>query len=68
MVGTKLELVIMDMAQQINDQAITVRGSPMVQPSDEFFWFHRPQWILFLIHLTLFQVLTFPIKRLCTHF
>ncbi|KAL1820704.1 hypothetical protein ACET3Z_015573 [Daucus carota] len=55
MVGTKLELVIMDMAQQINDQAITVRGSPMVQPSDEFFWFHRPQWILILIHLTLFQ-------------
>ncbi|KAL8135819.1 hypothetical protein AgCh_010433 [Apium graveolens] len=55
MVGTKLELVIMDMAQQIHDQAIIVRGSPMVQPSDDFFWFHRPQWILFLIHLTLFQ-------------
>ncbi|KAL0432794.1 UNVERIFIED_CONTAM: MLO protein1 [Sesamum latifolium] len=54
-VGTKLELVIMEMAQQIQDRATVVRGAPLVEPTNNFFWFNRPQWILFLIHFTLFQ-------------
>ncbi|KAL0366502.1 UNVERIFIED_CONTAM: MLO protein1 [Sesamum radiatum] len=53
--GTKLELVIMEMAQQIQDRATVVRGAPLVEPTNNFFWFNRPQWILFLIHFTLFQ-------------
>lgn len=56
LVGTKLELVIMEMAQQIQDRTVIVRGAPVVQPSNQFFWFNRPRWILFLIHFTLFQV------------
>ncbi|KAL1810932.1 hypothetical protein ACET3Z_020997 [Daucus carota] len=54
-VGTKLELVIMEMAQQIQDRTVIVRGAPVVQQSNQFFWFNRPKWILFLIHFTLFQ-------------
>lgn len=56
LVGTKLELVIVEMAQQIQDRTTVVRGAPLVEPSNNFFWFNRPQWILFLIHFTLFQV------------
>ncbi|KAG8369292.1 hypothetical protein BUALT_Bualt15G0136200 [Buddleja alternifolia] len=55
LVGTKLELVIVEMAQQIQDRTTVVRGAPLVEPSNNFFWFNKPQWILFLIHFTLFQ-------------
>nr|XP_043631236.1 MLO protein homolog 1-like [Erigeron canadensis] len=55
LVGTKLELVIMEMAQQIQDKATIVRGAPVVEPTNKFFWFSNPQIVLFLIHFTLFQ-------------
>ncbi|XP_076899734.1 MLO protein homolog 1-like [Bidens hawaiensis] len=55
LVGTKLELVIMEMAQQIQDKAAIVRGAPVVEPTNKFFWFNSPQLVLFLIHFTLFQ-------------
>ncbi|KAL2512783.1 MLO-like protein 6 [Abeliophyllum distichum] len=55
LVGTKLELVIVEMAQQIQDRTTVVRGAPLVEPTNNFFWFNRPQWILFLIHFTLFM-------------
>ncbi|KAK9164741.1 hypothetical protein Syun_005643 [Stephania yunnanensis] len=55
LVGTKLELVIMEMAQQIQDRTTVVKGAPTVEPSNKLFWFNRPEWILFLIHFTLFQ-------------
>ncbi|XP_027148634.1 MLO protein homolog 1-like [Coffea eugenioides] len=55
LVGTKLELVIMEMAQQIQDKTTVVRGAPVVEPTNDFFWFSRPHWILFLIHFTLFE-------------
>ncbi|RWW03968.1 hypothetical protein GW17_00032832 [Ensete ventricosum] len=29
--------------------------APVVEPSNKYFWFNRLQWILFLIHLTLFE-------------
>ncbi|CAN1315741.1 MLO protein homolog 1 [Linum perenne] len=54
-VGTKLELVIMDMAQQIQERSTVVRGAPIVEPDNRYFWFNRPHWILLLIHYTLFQ-------------
>ncbi|CAL5331989.1 unnamed protein product [Camellia sinensis] len=34
LVGTKLELVIMELAQQIEDRATVVRGAPVVEPSN----------------------------------
>jgi mlo protein len=55
-VGTKLEIIIMEMAQEIQDRASVIKGAPVVEPSNKFFWFSRPDWVLFLIHLTLFQV------------
>lgn len=57
-VGAKLELIIMNMAQQIQDRTTVVKGVPVVEPSNEHFWFNRPQIILFLIHFTLFQVIS----------
>ncbi|KAL1820303.1 hypothetical protein ACET3Z_015172 [Daucus carota] len=54
-VGAKLELIIMDMAQQIQDRTTVVKGVPVVEPSNTYFWFNRPQIILFLIHFTLFE-------------
>ncbi|XP_050207542.1 MLO protein homolog 1-like isoform X2 [Mercurialis annua] len=55
LVGTKLELVIMEMAQEIQERTTVVRGAPVVEPNNKFFWFNRPQWVLLLIHYTLFQ-------------
>ncbi|XP_068640760.1 MLO protein homolog 1-like [Aristolochia californica] len=55
LVGMKLELIIMEMAQQIQDRTAVVKGVPVVEPSNKLFWFNRPQWILLLIQVTLFQ-------------
>lgn len=55
LVGAKLEIIIMEMAQQIQERTTVVKGAPVVEPSNKFFWFNRPQWILYLIHFTLFQ-------------
>ncbi|KAK1586616.1 hypothetical protein Q3G72_004272 [Acer saccharum] len=54
-VGAKLETIIMEMAQQIQDRTTVVKGALTVEPSNTFFWFNCPDLILFLIHLTLFQ-------------
>ncbi|KAF7062120.1 hypothetical protein CFC21_068755 [Triticum aestivum] len=45
----------MEMAQEIQDRESVVKGAPAVEPSNKYFWFDRPDWVLFLIHLTLFQ-------------
>nr|POE64236.1 mlo protein like 1 [Quercus suber] len=50
LVGTKLEVIIMEMAQQIQDRTTVVKGAPVVEPSNKYFWFNQPDWILFLIH------------------
>ncbi|KAL9395239.1 hypothetical protein Peur_014524 [Populus x canadensis] len=55
LVGAKLELVIMEMAQEAQDRSHVVRGAPLVEPNNKYFWFNRPHWILLLIHYTLFQ-------------
>lgn len=60
----KLELIIMEMAQEIQDRATIVRGVPVVEPNNKYFWFNRPQWIIFLIHFTLFQVIILGVRVL----
>ncbi|KAH8509767.1 hypothetical protein H0E87_011497, partial [Populus deltoides] len=55
LVGAKLELVIMEMAQEAQDRSHVVREAPVVEPNNKYFWFNRPHWILLLIHYTLFQ-------------
>eukprot|EP01018_Ginkgo_biloba_P029334 Gb_05043 [translate_table: standard] len=55
LVRTKLQVMITKMALEIQCRHAVVKGTPVVQPSNELFWFGRPQLILFLIHFTLFQ-------------
>ncbi|KAG4983978.1 hypothetical protein JHK87_028727 [Glycine soja] len=55
LVGTKLQMIITEMALKIQDRGEVVKGAPLVEPGDELFWFNRPRLILFLIHLVLFQ-------------
>ena len=56
LVGTKLQMIITEMALRIQDRGEVVKGAPVVEPGDGLFWFNRPRFILFLIHLVLFQV------------
>eukprot|EP01018_Ginkgo_biloba_P015662 Gb_07014 [translate_table: standard] len=54
-VGTKLQVIITDMGLEIHQRHAVVKGTPVVHPSDNLFWFSRPHWVLYLIHFTLFQ-------------
>ncbi|XP_021714088.1 MLO-like protein 10 isoform X1 [Chenopodium quinoa] len=54
-VGTKLQAILTRMALEIKERHAVVQGIPLVQGSDEYFWFSRPQFILHLLHFTLFQ-------------
>ncbi|XP_047307269.1 MLO-like protein 3 [Impatiens glandulifera] len=53
-VGTKLEVIVVEMAIQLKNLNSVILGAPLVRPSDDFFWFRRPKFILTLIHFTLF--------------
>ncbi|KAF2289956.1 hypothetical protein GH714_039304 [Hevea brasiliensis] len=52
--GTKLEVIVERMAMNINEQNSVIIGTPLVQPNDNLFWFGRPQFVLTLLHYTLF--------------
>ncbi|KAL9249829.1 MLO-like protein [Drosera capensis] len=54
-VGTKLQSVLAKMALETIERHAVVQGIPLVQASDEYFWFSRPRLMLHLIHFTLFQ-------------
>ncbi|CAN4093289.1 unnamed protein product [Withania somnifera] len=54
-VGTKLEHVIMQLAHEVAEKHVAIEGELVVQPSDDHFWFNRPQIVLVLIHFILFQ-------------
>ena len=56
-IGAKLQIIIMDMALHIQDRTTVVTGVPIVEPSNKYFWFNRPHFILGLIHFTSFEVL-----------
>ncbi|XP_027358839.1 MLO-like protein 12 [Abrus precatorius] len=55
LVGAKLQMIITKMGLRIQDRGEVVKGTPVVEPRDELFWFNRPGLLLFLIHLVLFQ-------------
>jgi mlo protein len=63
-VGTKLQAILTMMALEITDRHAVVQGMPLVQASDKYFWFGRPQLLLHLIHFALFQV---QYGRLCKY-
>ncbi|XP_021910802.1 MLO-like protein 10, partial [Carica papaya] len=56
-VGTELQAILTKMAIEITERHAVVQGIPLVQGSDKYFWFGRPQLVLHLIHFALFQVL-----------
>ncbi|CAH8388928.1 unnamed protein product [Eruca vesicaria subsp. sativa] len=53
-VGTKLQVIITKLGLRIQERGDIVRGAPVVQPGDDLFWFDKPSFMLFLIHLVLF--------------
>ncbi|KAH9700744.1 MLO-like protein 3 [Citrus sinensis] len=53
--GTKLKVIVARMAHQLQDEHDVIRGSPLVQPNDNLFWFNRPKFVLTLLHYTLFM-------------
>ncbi|PIA29502.1 hypothetical protein AQUCO_05900015v1 [Aquilegia coerulea] len=55
LVGTKLQVIITKMCLESRDQSTVVRGTLLVKPSDNLFWFGRPQLLLHLIYFILFQ-------------
>lgn len=54
LVGAKLQVIITKMGIRILERGDVIKGSPVVQLSDDLFWFGRPRFILFLIHFVLF--------------
>ncbi|KAL5752293.1 hypothetical protein ACOSQ2_022800 [Xanthoceras sorbifolium] len=54
-IGTELQSVLTKMALEISERHAVVQGIPLVQGSDQYFWFGRPQLVLHLIHFALFQ-------------
>jgi len=58
-VGTKLQVTLSKMAIEIKERHAVVQGMPLVQGSDKYFWFGKPQLLLHLIHFALFQVFQF---------
>ncbi|KAK3222034.1 hypothetical protein Dsin_009059 [Dipteronia sinensis] len=54
-IGTQLQSILTKMALEIIERHAVVQGMPLVQGSDQYFWFRRPQLILHLIHFALFQ-------------
>ncbi|KAH6804010.1 Seven transmembrane MLO family protein [Perilla frutescens var. frutescens] len=54
LVGAKLQVIITKMGIRILEGGDVIKGSLVVQPSDDLFWFGRPRFILFLIHFVLF--------------
>lgn len=54
-VGTKLQGIMTKMALEITERHAVVQGIPLVQASDKYFWFGKPQLVLYLIHFALFS-------------
>ena len=55
--GAKLEVIVVRMALKIRDMNKITRGTPLVTPNDNLFWFGRPGFVLTLLHYTLFVVI-----------
>lgn len=55
-VGTKLEVTITKMCVESCKENPVTQGTFLVNPSDSYFWFGRPDWLLHLLQLILIQV------------
>ncbi|CAN1810599.1 MLO-like protein 8 [Linum perenne] len=54
-IGAKLQDIITSMSMDSNGKTQVVNGTLLVRPSDGFFWFGSPKFILHLIHFIIFQ-------------
>ncbi|KAL8245484.1 hypothetical protein R6Q59_011742 [Mikania micrantha] len=52
--GTKLQVIVARMALRLKEQNKVIIGAPLVTPNDDLFWFKKPQFVLTLLHYTLF--------------
>ncbi|KAL9661329.1 hypothetical protein QQ045_026153 [Rhodiola kirilowii] len=52
--STKLQVIITRMGLRIQERGDVVKGTPVVQPGDDLFWFNNPRFMLFCIHFCLF--------------
>ncbi|KAI3447605.1 hypothetical protein Pfo_004270 [Paulownia fortunei] len=59
LVGIKLQFIITKMGLRIQERGEVVKGTPLVQPGDDLFWFNRPRLLLYLIHFNAFQLAFF---------
>ncbi|XP_059455813.1 MLO-like protein 12 [Corylus avellana] len=55
LVGTQLQVIITKMGLRIQERGDVIKGTPVVQPGDDLFWFGNPRFLLYLIHFVLFQ-------------
>ncbi|KAL9153332.1 hypothetical protein ABFS82_10G041500 [Erythranthe guttata] len=55
LVGTKLQVIITKMGLRFQERGEVVKGTPVVQPADNLFWFNRPYLLLHLVHFVFFQ-------------
>uniref|UniRef100_A0A6N2M366 MLO-like protein n=1 Tax=Salix viminalis TaxID=40686 RepID=A0A6N2M366_SALVM len=55
LIGAKLQVIITQSGLKIQERGDVVKGALVVIPGDDLFWFGRPRFLLFLIHLVLFQ-------------
>ena len=53
--GTKLQHILTQLAQDVAEKHMAVEGDLVVKPSDDHFWLHKPKLVLTLIHIILFQ-------------
>ncbi|XP_065875797.1 MLO-like protein 6 isoform X2 [Euphorbia lathyris] len=54
-VGTKLQTIITKMCLESCKQSSVIQGTFLVKPSNHFFWFNRPNLLLYLIQFILIQ-------------
>lgn len=54
-VGTKLQLIITQMGLESYKQNPVIRGTFVVKPNNDLFWFGRPHWLLHLLQFVLIQ-------------
>ncbi|KAK2434427.1 MLO protein [Trifolium repens] len=55
LVGTKLQVIITKMHLDSCKQNPVIKGTILVKPSNEYFWFHRPEWLLHLLQFISIQ-------------
>ncbi|XP_051128328.1 MLO-like protein 12 [Andrographis paniculata] len=54
-VGTKLQSIITKMCLDSSQKSHVITGTPLVRPSNHFFWFDQPRLFLHLMHFISFQ-------------